>query len=114
MLIAIGIAGACRRLTNFLWIPVVVAPIAVVGAAAFAGLWHLGDIAPLLIAAAASVGWLLLCARAEETGDRECAPLTLFSGSAVDDYRRRVAATRDGKSVGAVAAWVRRRGQTRR
>lgn len=78
MLIAMGIADACRRLTRFLWIPVVVAPIAVVGAAALAGLWHLGDIVPLLIAAAASVGWLLLCARAEETGDREWAPLTLF------------------------------------
>ncbi len=31
MLIAMGIADACRRLTRVLWIPVVVAPIAVVG-----------------------------------------------------------------------------------
>lgn len=33
MLIAMGIADACRRLTRFLWIPLVVAPIAVTGTA---------------------------------------------------------------------------------
>src|SRR4051794_41831200 len=33
MLIAMGIADACRRLTRFLWIPLVVAPIAVAGTA---------------------------------------------------------------------------------
>ncbi len=82
MLIAMGVADACRRLTRVLWIPVVVAPIAVAGAAATAGLWHLGDIALLLLAAAASIGWLLLCAHSERTGDREWAPLALF-GAAV-------------------------------
>ena len=46
--------------------------------AALAGLWHLGDIALLLIAAAASVGWVMLCARAERTGDHEWAPLAVF------------------------------------
>ena len=71
MLIAMGIADACRRLIRVLWIPVVVAPIAVAGAAATAGLWHLGDIALLLLAAAASIGWLVLCAHSERTGDRE-------------------------------------------
>ena len=81
MLIAMGIADACRRLTHFLWIPVVVVPIAAAGTAALAGLWHLGDIGLLLIAAAASVGWLLLCARAERTGDHEWAPLALFGGA---------------------------------
>jgi hypothetical protein len=59
-----------------------VAPIAVAGAAATAGLWHLGDIALLLLAAATSIGWLLLCAHSERTGDREWAPLALF-GAAV-------------------------------
>jgi hypothetical protein len=82
MLIAMGVADACRRLTRVLWIPVVVAPIAVAGAAATAGLWHLGDIALLLLAAAASIGWLLLCAHSERTGDREWRPLALF-GAAV-------------------------------
>ena len=52
--------------------------VAVACTAALAGLWHLGDIALLLIAAAASVGWLLLCARTERTGDHEWAPLALF------------------------------------
>ena len=33
MLVAMGIADACRRLTRFLWIPVMFAPIAVVGTA---------------------------------------------------------------------------------
>jgi hypothetical protein len=78
MLIAMGIADASRRLTRFLWIPSVVAPMVVAGTAALTGLWHLGDIALLVIAAVASVGWPLLCARAEERGDREWAPLTLF------------------------------------
>ena len=82
MLIAMGIADMCCRLTRLLWIPMVVAPIAVACTAALAGLWHLGDIALLLIAAAASVGWLLLCARTERTGDHEWAPLALFGGTA--------------------------------
>ena len=79
MLIAMGTADACRRLTHLLWIPVVVVPIAVAGTPALTG-WHLGDIGLLLIAAAASVGWLLLCVRVERTGDHEWAPLALFGG----------------------------------
>ena len=82
MLIAVGVADVCRRLTERLWVPVVIAPVVVVGGAALAGLWHVGDIALLVIAAVASVGWLLLCARAERTGEHEVAPLVLF-GSAV-------------------------------
>ena len=49
MLIAMGTADACRRPTHLLWIPVVVVPIAVAGAAALAGLWHLGDIGLLIL-----------------------------------------------------------------
>jgi hypothetical protein len=82
MLIAMGIADVCRRLTDRLWVPAVVAPVVVVSCAALAGLWHLGDIALLVIAAVATVGWLLLCARAERTGEHELAPLVLF-GAAV-------------------------------
>jgi hypothetical protein len=81
MLIAVGIADVCRRLTDRLWVPAVVAPVVVVGCAAMAGLWRLGDIALLVIAAVASVGWLLLCARAERTGEHEVAPLVLFGGA---------------------------------
>jgi hypothetical protein len=82
MLIAMGIADVCRRLTDRLWVPAVVAPVVVVGCAALAGLWHLGDITLLLIAAVASIGWLLLCARAERTGEHEVAPLVLFGAAA--------------------------------
>jgi hypothetical protein len=81
MLIAVGIADLCRRLTRLVWIPAVVAPVGVAGTAALAGLWHRGDIALLLIAAAAGVGWLLLCARAERTGEHEWVPLTVFGGA---------------------------------
>jgi hypothetical protein len=81
MLIAVGIADVCRRLTDRLWVPAVVAPVVVVGSAAMAGLWHLGDIALLVIAAVAGVSWLLLCARAERTGEHEVAPLVLFGGA---------------------------------
>src|SRR5215212_5895271 len=81
MLIAMGIADVCRRLTDRLWRPVVVAPIVMAGCAALAGLWHLGNIALLVIAAAASVGWVLLCARAERTGERELIPLAVFGGA---------------------------------
>jgi hypothetical protein len=82
MLIAMGIADVCRRLTDRLWVPGVVALVVVVSCAALAGLWHVGDIALLVIAAVATVGWLLLCARAERTGEHEVAPLVLF-GAAV-------------------------------
>jgi hypothetical protein len=78
MLIAMGIADVCRRLTDRLWVPAAVAPVVVATCAALAGLWHLGDIALLVPAAVASVGWLLLCARAERTGEHELAPLALF------------------------------------
>jgi hypothetical protein len=81
MLIAMGIADACRRLTRCLWVPVMVAPVVVLACAALAGLWHLRDIALLMLAAASSVGWLLLCTRAERTGEHEVAPLVLFGGT---------------------------------
>jgi hypothetical protein len=78
MLIAIGIADMCRRLTVRMWVPVLVAPVVIVVCALLAGLWHLGDIVLLVIAAAASIGWLSLCAHAEREGEREAAPLVLF------------------------------------
>jgi hypothetical protein len=83
MLIAMGIADASRRLTLRLWLPVAVAPLVVSACAAMAGLWHLADIALLVIATAASVGWVLLSARAEGTGEHELAPLALFGAALV-------------------------------
>jgi hypothetical protein len=82
MLIATGIADVSRRLTDRRWLPVIVAPAAIIGCAALAGLWRLGDVVLLLIAAAASVGWVVSCARAERTGEGELTPLVLFGGAA--------------------------------
>jgi hypothetical protein len=82
MFIAVGLADIGRRLTDRLWVGVVIAPAAVVVSAALAGLWHLGDIGLLLIAGSAAVGWAVLCARAELAGGREVAPLALFGGAA--------------------------------
>ena len=65
MFIAMGIADVCRRLSRGLWLSLALAPLVVVGCAVLAGLWHLGDIALLVIAGGASVAWLLLCDRAE-------------------------------------------------
>ena len=78
MLIAMGIADGVRRLTRPVWVPAVVAPAVVVVCAALSGLWHRGDLALLAIAAAAGVGWVLLGARAERSGDHEGAPLAVF------------------------------------
>ena len=82
MLIAMGIADMTRRLTDRFWVPPVVVPIVIVGCAALAGLWRPADVVLLEIAAAASVAWVVLCARAERTGDREVTPLVVF-GTAV-------------------------------
>jgi hypothetical protein len=79
--VAVGVADACGRLTRTRWLPLALAPIVVIACAALAGLWHRGDIPLLVIAAATGVGWLLLCARAEETGAHLGAPLALFAGT---------------------------------
>ena len=73
-----GVADAVRRLTRAVWVPAVVAPAVVVACAALSGLWHLGDLPLLAIAAAAGSGWVVLCARAERTGEHQGAPLAVF------------------------------------
>lgn len=78
MLIAMGIADVSRRLVDRAWVSAVVAPTVVASCAALSGLWRLGDIALLVIAAVASVGWAMSCARAERTGERELTPLVVF------------------------------------
>jgi hypothetical protein len=78
MLIAMGVADTVRRLTSAIWAPTVIAPLVVIACAALSALWHPGDIAPLIIAAAASAGWVILCARAERSGERQGAPLAVF------------------------------------
>ncbi len=81
MLIATGIADIFRRRTGRAWLPAAVALVTVIVSAALAGLWHLGDIALLMVAAAASVGWQLLCTRAERSGEHELAPLAVFGAA---------------------------------
>lgn len=78
MFIAIGIADAVRRLTRAPWVPAVVVPLVVVVCAALSGLWHLGDLPLLAIAAAAGIGWVLLGARADQSGEHQGAPLAVF------------------------------------
>jgi hypothetical protein len=78
MLMAMGVADVSRRLIDRAWVPAVVAPVVVAGCAALAGLWRLGDIVLLAIAAVASVTWAMLCARAVRTGERELTPLVVF------------------------------------
>ena len=78
LLIAIGIADAVRRLTRAAWVAPVVAPVVVVVCAALSGLWHLGDLPLLAIAAVAGVGWVVLGARAERSGDHHGTPLAVF------------------------------------
>ncbi|ORB63349.1 hypothetical protein [Mycolicibacterium tusciae] len=81
MLIAMGIADLTRRLTDRSWVPPVVAVAVVIGSAALAGLWHPRDIVLLEIAIAASVTWVVLCARSERTGDSQLAPLVVFAAA---------------------------------
>ncbi len=78
MLIAMGVADAVRRLARPVWVPAVVAPAVVVVCAGLSGLWHRGDFPLLAVAAAAGVGWVVLGARAERSGDHEGTPLVVF------------------------------------
>lgn len=78
MLIAVGTADAIRRVTHAGWVAPVIAPVVVAACAALSGLWHLGDLPLLAIAAAAGVGWVVLGTRAERVGDHHVAPLVVF------------------------------------
>lgn len=82
LLIAVGLADMCRRVTHRAWIPVAVVPAAVVGCALLAGLWHRGDVPLLLIGCAAGIAWQVLGARAERTGERPWAPLLVLASAA--------------------------------
>ena len=81
MLIAMGIADVCRDFrargcrcpsARSSWLAV----------AALSALWHFGDIALLIVAAAATVVWRMLCRRAERTGRQVIAPLLIFFAAA--------------------------------
>lgn len=77
-LIAVGVADICRKLSARQWLALVAGPLTVVVCAAAAGLWHRGDIALLVVAAAMSVAWVVLGGAAERTGTRHGRALTVF------------------------------------
>ena len=78
LLVAVGIGDVCRRLVAIRWLPTVVALLAIVACVLLGALWHLGDVPPLVITAVTSVGWLLLCGRAERLGTNQAVPLAVF------------------------------------
>ncbi|MBO0680874.1 hypothetical protein JRC04_25690 [Mycolicibacterium sp. S2-37] len=82
LLIAIGLADTCRRITRRPWLPVAVVPVAVAACALSAELWHRGDLPLLAIAVAGGIAWELLGARAERTGRRPWAPLIALGAAA--------------------------------
>jgi hypothetical protein len=82
LLIAVGVGDVSRRLIRTTWLPPVIGVTVLVGVALLAGLWHLGDLALLAIAAIASVGWQVTCVRAELTGKYQATPLVVF-GTAI-------------------------------
>jgi hypothetical protein len=81
LLIAVAIADACRRSARATWLPMLVGPAVVAVCAALGALWHIGDLALLALAAAATVVWQLLSARSERTGAHHLASLTAFGVS---------------------------------
>lgn len=81
LLIALGVADFCRRATSALWPPLLAAPVTVLACAALGALWHAGDIALLVPAAAAVIAWEWLCARSERSGTAQGAPLAVFGST---------------------------------
>jgi hypothetical protein len=80
LLVAVGVGDLCRRLVGLRWLPTVVALAVVVACTLLGALWHLGDLPLLVIVAATSVAWSVLCGRAERTGTHQIAPLAVLAG----------------------------------
>lgn len=78
LLIAVGIGDVCRRQVDARWVAPVIAVATILACMLLGALWHAGDVILLVIAAAASVAWLLLCGRAERTGTHQALPLSVF------------------------------------
>jgi hypothetical protein len=83
LLIAVGVGDVSRRLVSARWLPPVAALAVIAACLLLCGLWHLGDVPLLVVAAAASIAWLLSCDRAERTGRHQALPLTVFGGAVV-------------------------------
>jgi hypothetical protein len=78
LLIAVGLGDVCRRLIGVRWVAPLAAVVSIVACLLLGALWHVGDVILLVIAAAASVAWLLLCDRTERTGTHQALPLSVF------------------------------------
>lgn len=78
LLIAVAVGDVSRRLIGTRWLPPVIGVAVLVVGALLAGLWHLGDLPLLALAAVASVGWQVSCVRAERTGRFQATPLVLI------------------------------------
>ncbi len=78
LLIGVGVGDACRRLTGSRWLAVAAGLAVVLGGAALAALWHLGDLPLIAITAMTCAGWLLSCEVAERTGRHHAVPLAVF------------------------------------
>lgn len=78
LLIALGVADICSKVTCRRWLPLIAGPATVVTCGALAGLWRLGDIVLLIWSAAVSTLWVHLSGKAERTGRREGRALTVF------------------------------------
>ena len=85
MLVAMGIADVCRGF-RAPWVSLAVGPVVVVAVAALSALWHVGDIALLIVAAAATVVWRMLSRGAERIGRYVIAPLVVFFVADRDAY----------------------------
>lgn len=81
-LIAVGVGDVSRRLIGTKWLPPLIGVAVLVGTALLAGLWRLGDLPLLALAAVASLGWQVSCERAERTGRYQATPLVVF-GTAI-------------------------------
>ncbi len=78
LLIALGVADICSKLTKWWWPALVVGPVTVLVCAALAGLWHVGDVVLLVWSAAVSTLWVKLCADTERTGAHQGRALAVF------------------------------------
>ena len=78
LLVAVGVGDICRGFVGRRWLPPVIGLAALVACALLAGLWHLGDVPLLIVAALACVGWLVSGERAERTASRQATPLAVL------------------------------------
>lgn len=106
LLIAVGVGDCCRRPGKRTWPAVLISVLIVVVGAALAGLWRLGDLALLVVVVAATVGWLLLGARAERTNRGTSAPLAVLAVAVALLLALSGWASDVGGAIAGWAAWV--------